>query len=236
MVSVFPLAVASITLDWSGPVTTQFLRSAVDRVREVLDRRFSGGLAAHVVIGTAARVHADVESRWSIGRSRRTCWISPSPTGFVDVTRTHPSSVTSAVASRPAAPNAALISAATCLCGHCQRPPSGRRRWLVPSMMNVSVSFTRRRDLERSRRVRPAGCHAAMRQRVVERHDGNAIDGGDVADLLQLVRRVVRIERVVREVHRVPDLQLQFAGRRVEIGRVQVDGAVGRGERLRGNW
>ena len=36
MVSVVPLAVASITLDWSGPVTAQFVGVAVDRVREVL--------------------------------------------------------------------------------------------------------------------------------------------------------------------------------------------------------
>lgn len=54
-----------------------------------------------------------------------------------------------------------------------------------------------------------------------------------MADLLQGVRRVLGIERVVREVHRIPDLQIQLAGHRVEIGREQVDGPFGRGERLR---
>ena len=39
MVSVLPEAVASITLDWSGPVTDDVLAAAVDRVREILDRR-----------------------------------------------------------------------------------------------------------------------------------------------------------------------------------------------------
>lgn len=39
--------------------------------------------------------------------------ISPSPFGFVDVTRRHPSPVTSAEAARPAAPDAVLMLAAT---------------------------------------------------------------------------------------------------------------------------
>ena len=45
---------------------------------------------------------------------------------------------------------------------------------LVPSMMNVSVSFDRRRDQERSRRVRPADGRPTVRQRVVERHRRDA--------------------------------------------------------------
>src|SRR5205823_7899972 len=68
---------------------------------------------------------------------------------------------------------------------------------------------------------------------VIERHPifVNRIDGGDVADLLQLVRRVIWIERVEREVHRVPDVQLQIARVRIEVGGPQIDGAVGRGQR-----
>ena len=102
----------------------------------------------------------------------------------------------------------------------------------MPSMWNARVSFTAATILngpgvyDRQMLGPPCGS-------VLSNVTGDAGDGGDVADLLHRVRVVSLVERVVREVNRVPDLQLQLAGHRVEIGGPQVDGAVGRGERLR---
>ena len=63
MVSVVPLAVASITPDWSGPVTAQFVESPLIVAARFLHRRFSGRRAVNVPLGSAARVHVRAEAR-----------------------------------------------------------------------------------------------------------------------------------------------------------------------------
>ena len=91
MVNVVPEAVASITLDWSGPVRHDVAAAAVDRVREVLDRRCCGrGVRGR---GSCSRRPAHTPD----GNPMVACavpphgMISPEPTGFVDVIRTHSS-------------------------------------------------------------------------------------------------------------------------------------------------
>ena len=73
MVSVVPEAVASITLDWSGPVTDDVGGAAVDRVREVLAPPIQRSrCGVDVVLRTAARVHSGGNADGGHARSRRT--------------------------------------------------------------------------------------------------------------------------------------------------------------------
>ena len=229
MVSVLPEAVASITLDWSGPTTEDVLAAAVDRVREILHRILCGGEFVNVVLGSAARVHS--------GREADGVHRGPAPRD--DLARAN--------RLRGRDPHAAVHGVHNRLRARRRERHRDICGDLIGGLRHAGSQWQRngcavddqhervvhrRLDQERSRRVRPADGRATVRQRVVER-DRDAGDGGNVADLLQLVRVVCLVNRVVREVHRVPDLQLQLAGHRIEIGCVQVDGPVGRGDRLR---
>ena len=93
MVSVLPEAVASITLDWSGPVTRR--RSGPPPLivsARSLHRRFSGGELVDVVLGTAPAYTPGGNPMVAMPVPPYTM-ISPAPIGFVEVIRTHPSTV-----------------------------------------------------------------------------------------------------------------------------------------------